>query len=393
MMNFKIKITFFLPNLEGGGAERSVVRLLRCLNKENLQVTLLLGKIKGPLIEDIPKEVLVKELNVSHIKYAFFKLIKYFRQERPNIFVSFLSHVNVISGLAKIFSRTKTKLIISERTTFSHTPEITKDTKNRLLAFFFLKPLVKFTYPLTDAIVCVSKGVAEDISRFLPSSKINKVRVIYNPIVSDELYNLADQPVEYFWFSNQKIPIILAVGRLTKAKDYPTLLRAFALICKQKKAHLVILGEGEERKNLENLVHKLNLSESVALLGFQKNPYKFMKRVSVFVLSSKREGFPNVLVEAMTCGVPVVSTNCQSGPNEIIKDGENGILVPIGDEKALAKAILKVLNSHSLRQKFSAEGKKRAQDFTVEKSVKEYEKLFQEVLKTKSSDYDKISYK
>jgi len=199
--------------------------------------------------------------------------------------------------------------------------------------------------------------------------------------VSDELYNLAKEPVEHPWFNNKEIPIIIAVGRLTKAKDYPTFLRAFSLICKKRKAHLVILGEGEERKNLENLIHKLNLPENVAFLGFQKNPYKYMQKASVFVLSSKREGFPNVIVEAMTCGVPVISTNCQSGPNEIIKNGENGILVPVGDEKALAEAILKVLNNHSLRQKFSEQGRKKAQDFTAEKSIKEYEKLFQEVLK------------
>ena len=376
----KTKVTFFLPNLEGGGAEKSVIRLIRGLNKENFQLSLLLGKIKGPLKEEIHKEVSVKELNTLHIRYAFLKLIKYFQQERPDIFVSFLSHVNVTSVLAKIFSRTKTKLIISERTTFSHIPEITKTIKNKLLASLFLKPLVKFTYPLADAIVCVSKGVAEDISRFL-LFKINKVKVIYNPTVSDELYTLANQPVEHLWFLNKKIPIILAVGRLTKAKDYPTLLRAFALISKKKKVRLVILGEGEERKSLKNLVRELDISENIAFLGFQKNPYKYMQKASVFVLSSKREGFPNVLVEAMACGVPVVSTDCQSGPNEIIKNGENGILVPVGDEEALAEAILKVLDNSLLQQRFSIEGKRKAQGFTAEKSIKEYEKLFREVLR------------
>lgn len=377
-MENKIKVTFFLPSLGGGGAEKSVVRLLQSLDKENFQISLLLGKMKGFLIEEIPKEVLVKELNVLHVRYALLKLIKYLRREKPDIFVSFLSHVNTISTLAKFLSRTKTKFIISERTTFSHTPEITKTAKNRLLAFFFLKPLVKFTYPLADAIICVSKGVAEDLSGFLGSKE--KIKVIYNPIVSNDLYILADQPMEHPWFSNQKTPIILAVGRLTRAKDYPILLRAFALICKKKKTYLVILGEGEERKNLENLVRKLRISENIAFLGFQKNPYKYMQKSLVFVLSSKREGFPNVIVEAMVCGCPVVSTDCQSGPNEIIENGENGILVPVGNEKALAEAILKVLNNCSLQKKISAEGKKRIQNFTAEKSVKEYEKLFQEVL-------------
>ena len=374
----KIKITFFLPNLEGGGAEKTVVRLLKGLNKEVFQLSLLLGKKKGPLLEEVPKEVIVEELNVSNIRYAFFKLINYFKKNKPAIFISFLSHANVISILSKIFSREKTKIIVSERTTFTLTPEITKTLQNKILASLFLKPLVKFTYPLADAIVCVSKGVAKDLSNFLGSDR--KIKVIYNPIVSDELFSLAKEPVNHPWFIEKKIPIILAVGRLTKAKDYPTLLKAFALISQKKKCRLVILGEGEERKNLEQLISNLNISKNVALLGFQKNPYKYMQKSSVFVLSSKREGFPNVLVEAMACGLPVISTDCQSGPNEIINNGENGILVPVGNEKALAEAVLKVLNDSALQQKFSLEGKKRAQDFTLVKSVKEYEKLFQEVL-------------
>ena len=377
----KIKIAFFLPSLEGGGAEKSVIRLLHGLNKENFQLCLLLGKIKGSLKEKIPKEVLVKELNVTYIPCSFFKLIKYLRQDEPDVFISFLSHVNVTSVLAKLFSRTKTKLIISERTTFSYTPEIAKSAKNRLFATFFLKPLVRLTYPLADAIICVSRGVAKDISLFLPPSKTKKIKVIYNPTADKELYVLADQPIKHPWFLDKTTPVILAVGRLTKAKDYPVLLRALALIHKKKKARLVIVGEGEEEKNLNSLVDKLGLSESVIFLGFQKNPYKYMQKASVFALSSKIEGFPNVIVEAMACGVPVVSTDCQSGPNEIIKNRENGILVPVSDPKALAEAIFEVLDDSALRKKLSLEGKKTARNFTSERGVKEYEDFFQEILK------------
>ena len=199
--------------------------------------------------------------------------------------------------------------------------------------------------------------------------------------MSNELYVLANQPIEHPWFLNKKIPIILAVGRLTKAKDYPTLLRAFALISKKKKVRLVILGEGEERKSLKNLVRGLDISENIAFLGFQKNPYKYMQKANIFVLSSKREGFPNVLVEAMACGVSVVSTDCQSGPNEIIKNGENGVLVPVGDEKTLAETETTSRGACVQREKFWIEGKRKAQDFTAEKSIKEYEKLFEEVLR------------
>lgn len=377
----KIKVSFFIPKLELGGAEKIVVRILQALDKNKFQVKLLLLKLKGPLIEELPQEVLVKELKTSKITFALFELIKYFRQEKPDIFVSFLSHLNAISILGKIFSRVKTKVIISERTTFSHTPEITKNIKNKLFFIFLLKPLARIIYPLADAIVCVSKGVAEDLACFLPISTKGKIRVIYNPIVDEKLYDLANEPVEHPWFLNKEIPVILAVGRLSKAKDYPTLLKAFALVRKNKKIRLVIIGDGEERKNLENLINKLNLSQDVLLLGFEKNPYKYMKRAFLFVLSSKVEGFPNVIVEAMACGIPVISTDCPSGPNEIIKNGENGILIPVGDEKALAEAIIKILDDPFLKDKFSREGKKRAEEFTVKKGVNEYEQLFQEILR------------
>jgi len=377
----KIKIAFYIPNLEIGGTERAMTRLLQGLNKEIFQVSLLLTEEKGPFLKEIPQDISIYNFNTPYVRNTFFKLIKYLQKEKPQILVSFLIHVNIISILAKILSKTNTKIIISERTTFSHLPEIAKTVKDKLLASIFLKPLVKLTYPLADAIVCVSKGVAEDLSQFLSRSKRNKIKVIYNPVVNKELYALANQPIDHPWFLNKEIPVILAVGRLTKAKDYPALLKTFSLISQKQKVHLVILGEGEERKNLEELIDKLNISENINLPGFEENPYKYMKKAEVFVLCSKLEGFPNVLVEAMTLGTPVISTNCQSGPNEIIENGKNGILVPVGNEKVLAKAILKILDNPSLAQKFSLEGKKTAQNFTLEKSVKEYEKLFQEVLK------------
>lgn len=372
------RITFFIPTLEGGGSEKSIIRLIKALNEKNFSIVLLVANKKGELVEEIPENVEVEDLNVQKIRSAFFKLIKYFKSKKPDVFVSFLSHANVIAILAKIFSRAKTKIIVSERITFTFTPQITKNFKNKLLTIFFLNPLVKITYPLSDAIVCNSNGVAEDLSKFL--RKKGKIKVIYNPVVSEKLFELAEEAVDHPWFLDKNIPIILAAGRLNKQKDYPTLLKAFSLVLKEKKARLVILGKGEERKKLENLIEKLNISDKVILLGFQKNPFKFMKRATIFVLSSKVEGFPNVLVEAMALGVPVVSTNCPSGPNEIIKNGENGFLVPVGDEKALAEAILRLLNDSSLKEKFSIESKKSIEKFRAERIIKEWEELFKEIL-------------
>ena len=167
---------------------------------------------------------------------------------------------------------------------------------------------------------------------------------------------------------------------MVKCKDYPNIFRAFSLILQKEPARLVILGRGPEKEKLIQLADKLDLSKNIAFLGFQKNPYKYMKKASVFVLSSLQEGFGNVIIEAMACGTPVVSTNCPAGPDEIIENGKNGILVSVGDYKELAKAIQKVLNSPFLRKKFSDEGKNRAQDFSIINSVKQYEEVFLKIM-------------
>jgi glycosyltransferase involved in cell wall biosynthesis len=198
--------------------------------------------------------------------------------------------------------------------------------------------------------------------------------------VTEDLCELSKESIEHPWFDNSAVPVVLAAGRLSKAKDYPTILEAVSLILKEKKVYFAILGEGEERKNLENIIQELGIKNNVVLLGFQKNPYKYMAKTTIFALSSVLEGFPTVLVEAMACGAPVVSTDCQAGPNEIIDNGKNGFLVPIKNPKALAQAILKLINDSDLRKKFSEEGKKRAQNFSAERSAKEYEKLFLELL-------------
>ncbi|MGB2783620.1 MAG: glycosyltransferase [Atribacterota bacterium] len=377
----RTKVAFFLPSLEGGGAERSIVNLFKNLNKRNYKISLILGERKGDFIEEVPKEVLIVDLKTSNSFKIFFKIIRYFRKEKPDIFISTFPRFNIINIIAKIFSKVKTKIIITERTTFSLLSTTAETFSHRLIARFLLPSLIRFIYPKADVIVCISKGIAHDISKIIRYAD-NKIRVIYNPVTDERIYKLAKESVKYTWFSNLEIPVILSVGRLIKAKDYPNLLQSFSLVLQKQPAHLVILGEGTEKEKLKRVAQKLGIFKNVAFLGFQKNPYKYMARCSVFVLSSYREGFGDVLVEAMACGVPVVSTNCP-GPKDIIESGKNGILVPIDNKKALAEAILKVLNNPYLSYKLSKEGKKRASFFSIKKSAKEYEKLFQELLNLK----------
>jgi len=377
----KPKIIFFLPNLEIGGAERVTINLLNGLDAEKFNLFLILGKKEGYYLNEISRKIPIIDLRTLCSLKLFFGLIKQFRKEKPDIFISIFPRFTIISMFAKIFSRSKTKFVIIEHSPFSMTTKNISSFIHKQIARFGFSYLMKFFYPKAQALLCVSKGVAVDFKEIVNIQ--NKIKVIYSPIISKEIYALAKKPVKHPWFLDQKTPIIIAVGRLCKAKDYPTLIKAFSLVESMQPARLIILGKDnkEQRKKMEQLINSLEISNNVSFLGVQENPYKFMSKSLIFVLSSIQEGFPTVIVEAMACGVPVVSTDCNSGPNEIIKNNENGFLVPVGNEKLLADAILKLIENPFLRNKFSEEGKKRALDFEVEKSIRKYEQFFLNLLK------------
>jgi glycosyltransferase involved in cell wall biosynthesis len=222
-------------------------------------------------------------------------------------------------------------------------------------------------YLKADCIVAVSEGVADDLVSEvgLPRSAI---RVIYNPVVTPELAARAEEPLVHPWLVPGSAPVLLAAGRLSAQKDFPTLLRAFARVRAARPARLIILGEGELRAQLEAQAVALGLGEDVQFPGFVENPYAYMRRAGVFVLSSAWEGFGIVLVEAMACGAPVVSTDCPVGPAEILEGGRYGPLVPIGDDGALAHAILSALDCPMDPERLRA----RAGDFALEKIGRQY---------------------
>lgn len=367
-------ITFFLPSLEPGGTEKNVVNLVNNINREKYEIKLLLGLAEGDFLDQVHKDIPIINMEASWSLPIFLKLIKYFRKEKPDVFVSAFPRINVIVILSKIFSGARAKIIITEHALFSFLPVMAKSPGRKLFARFLMPFVAKIIYPKADKIVCVSNGIAEDILKIVNCP--GKISTIYNPVVNDEILELSEESLEDMDFSSESMPVILSVGRLVKCKDYPTLLRAFSIILQKMQARLVILGRGPKEQNLKQLAESLGISDSVIFLGFKKNPFKYMKRASVFVLSSVQEGFGNVLIEAMACGVPVVSTDCPMGPGEIIKNGENGILVPVGNPELMAEGILKILNDADLSRKLSLGGKKRAGDFSINKSAREYENIF-----------------
>lgn len=361
-MNGK-KLALFLPALYAGGAERVMLNLAKGFSEKGIKVDLVLAKAEGPFIHHIPKGVRIVDLKAKRTLYSLPSLVQYIRAEKPKALLSTMYHANIIAIWAKIIARVPLRLAIREAITTSFSIRFEQSVRGR----WIIPILIRKFYKYADVIIAISQGVAQDLKKFaeLPQERI---QVIYNPIDLSKALSLADEYIDHPWFRSNHY-VILGVGRLDPQKDFDNLIRAFALVKRSYPAKLMILGEGKERPKLERLIKDLGLEEDVSLPGFVDNPYKYIRRSSVFVLSSKYEGFPNVLVEAMALGTPVVSTDCPSGPAEILENGKWGKLVPVGDPKALADAINQTLEHNNLDRKLLQE---RAKEFSLEHIIPIY---------------------
>jgi glycosyltransferase involved in cell wall biosynthesis len=335
-----MKIAIFLPSLRGGGAESNMVSLARGFVQQGLAVDLVLAKAEGPYLSQLPPEVQMVDLGASRVLASLPGLVCYLRRERPRAMLSAMDHANVVAVWARRLARVPVRLVASVRSTPSLDSSNAKNLQDRLMPLF-----IRFAYRDVDAVVPVSQGAADDL-HLLTGLPRHVIRVIYNPVVRPELFQKAQEPLGHSWFQPGKPPVVLGVGRLTVQKDFPTLIRAFALVRRQRQARLMILGEGGERAQIEALTQKMGLGDDeVSLPGFVENPYPYMKNAGVFVLSSRWEGLPTVLIEAAALGVPLVATDCPSGPAEILENGKWGRMVTMGDFKQMAQAILQVLSN------------------------------------------------
>lgn len=367
-MNDRKRITFFLDALHGGGAEKAVVNLLKGLaQRDEFDLDLVLATKEGPYLDLVPPEVRIVDLNTGRAIKATLPLTSYLKENHPWALIGNMGHVNVVASIARELSGIKTKLVLVEQNTLSAFHSKLKRAK-------LVELLMKWLYPRADAVAGVSAGVARDLEQQLKLKK-ETVKVLNNPVVNEDLISKSQASLEHPWFTADAPPVFLAVGRLNSQKDFPNLLNAFAQVRKQQVAHLIILGEGEERQALEAIIDNLGIGEDVLLPGFVKNPYAYMKHASCFVLSSQEEGLPTVLIEAMACGCPVVSTDCPSGPEEILDRGTYGLLVPIKNSEALAEAMGKTLNN-PLKQEILIQ---RANQYSTERVVAAYLSLLYEL--------------
>lgn len=336
------RLAVFAPSMVGGGAERGALKLAEGLAQRDFDVDLVLAVAEGSRLAEIPSDVRLVDLKARRVLTSLPSLARYLRREKPLAVASVLDHGNVVVLWARKLARYRGSVIVIEQNTLSMAAAHGKSRRDRMMPW-----LVRRFYPWADYVVGVSAGVIGDLNQIARLDP-TKLRIIFNPIVTDDLEEKARAPVDHPWFDDDS-SVFVAAGRLRPQKDYPTLFRAFAKLRSKRPVRLLVLGDGPERENLEALIENLGIGADVQLLGAKSNPYAYMARASGFVLSSRWEGLPTVLVEALRCGVPVIATDCPSGPREILADGRFGALVSVGDVEALALAMEAALDGRVTR--------------------------------------------
>lgn len=368
----RIKVAFFLHALTGGGAERVVTRILRGLSRERFHPLLILIEKKGSLIGDIPPDVPVFDCG----RYAGggqWKWVRNFsmflKEERPDVLVSFLWFSNAFAVLGRYLSGTDTRLILSERSTVIGSREGFFQENLRRFA-------IRFLYSSAEKIVVNADGIHSQFTgyfRFPPE----RVRTIHNPLDIETILAQSTAGSNMISAGTSGVTIV-GMGRFSREKGFDLLIRAMARI--RAPAKLLLLGEGRDEEKLRRLAEELGVSDTVEFLGFRKNPYPVLRSATLFVLPSRYEGFPNGLAEAMALGVPCVATMCRTGPEELITDGENGLLVPVEDPGTLAGAIDRLLGDPALRKRLGAAARISVHRYNAGEIVRQYESLIESVV-------------
>ncbi|MGD8709963.1 MAG: glycosyltransferase [Ectothiorhodospiraceae bacterium] len=359
------KLAVFLSFSGAGGVERMVLNLLPGLvagSAEPLAIDLVAVKADRVPVRELPEGVRLVDIGVRSSTLSAPALARYLRAERPVAMLAAKDRAIRSAIIARRLAGASTRIVGRLGTNLAASLE----GKGALARWARYQPM-RWLYPGADRIVAVSEGVAAD-TRCITGLPAERVVVVRNPVITPALSQRAAEPLDHPWFRGDGPPVILGAGRLTRQKDFPTLLRAFARLRAERQARLVIVGEGEDRGGLEALAADLGVADDLDLAGHVDNPYAWMARASLFVLSSAWEGSPNVLTEAIALGTPVVAADCPSGPRELLQEGRYGPLVPVGDDEAMAAAM-----ADTLAAPLAPDVLRRAAcDYTVEASARGY---------------------
>jgi glycosyltransferase involved in cell wall biosynthesis len=373
------EIAVFIHSLSGGGAQRRTVTLVNGFAERGYDVDLVVIAARGPLLTLLDPRVRLVALTdwvdnhpLAHLprRLQLFlglrRIVRYFREARPGVFMAAASHVHVPVLIAHWIARCDVPLVLRVSNHLSRSGSGGAEPKTRM----FAPRLARRLYPRAAALIAVSQGVADDVHEVTGYPR-TRIHALHSPILTDELRGRAEASLDHPWFRPGEPPVVLGVGRLVKQKDFPTLIRAFARVRAVRPARLLLLGRAKnskKRRRLTDLIDSLGVTADVQLAGYVDNPLAYMKRAGVLVLSSAWEGLPGVLIEALACGCPIVSTDCPSGPSEILAGGEFGRLVPIGDDVAMAAAINATLDAPPDPALLRA----RAEEFGADRAIGRY---------------------
>jgi glycosyltransferase involved in cell wall biosynthesis len=358
-----MKISILLPNLCGGGAENVRLILANELAKRGHEIDFIILRGYGESMDDVSLRHSLTILNCNKLRQSLLPLRKYIKEQKPHVLLVGMWPLTLIGAIATLCN-TKCKLILSEHTDLREAEFITSFQK------FILANFGKFIYQKANAVVAVSDGVADSLSEMARLKKDN-ITIIHNPAVTNN--NQCSQNIDPWHISEWKKASkkLIAIGNFKHAKRFDILLHAFARVSKREDFKLLLLGDGTLRQYYIDLCRRLKISGKVFMPGYIKNVSYPLRTADLLVVSSDREGFPNVILDALSVGTPVVSTDCRSGPGEILDNGKFGVLVRCSDVESLSEGI-----SISLRNGFSARDLKgRAEFFSVEKTVNSYLKI------------------
>ncbi|SDZ55659.1 Glycosyltransferase involved in cell wall bisynthesis [Evansella caseinilytica] len=367
----KIKILFFIYQMGGGGAARTLLNIINNLDRNKFSPVLVTLNYNGTYESEIQDDVAFIKLPTKRLSRSVFQLVRIIKNENIDLVFSTIPRVNTIAILAAKLSFTKVKTVVREA------DNLGGNWRTNLLLLGF-----GCMYKLSDQIVSLSEGVKENlVQRY--KVKPTSIKVIYNPVDLEAIHEKIETGQVEPAFSeilSKKEKLIITAGRLVEQKDQKTLLRAFSEVTKKINSQLVILGEGPLKNELILQAKELNIQGCVHFFGFQSNPYVYLKNADLFVLSSKHEGFSHVIAEALATGTPVVSTECKSGPAEVLNNGEYGYLCAVGDADDMANKMLDILRLSKMEKKeMEAKGYSRASHFDAKKIVKQYEEVFEKV--------------
>ncbi len=327
------RVMLFTSSLGTGGAQRVMVRLASGLAEQGVAVELVVAR-GGPFAAELSPRVSLVELGVPRIAAALPALVRRLRHSRPQVLVSALDYVNAVAWAAARLADPSMPLVLTEHNTPSALIDQTTSCRGRLATRW----LLPFVYPRAERVVAVSRGAREDLIRNFDLAP-EQVETIQNPVLTPELLRDAQRGSGHPWLAPGQPPLLVTAGRLEPQKDHALLLEAFARLAARRDGRLLVLGEGPLRASLEEDIRRRGLEDRVRVPGFVADPFPLLREAALFVLSSRCEGLPTVLIEALALGTPIVSTDCPSGPREILDGGRHGRLVPMGDAAALASAM------------------------------------------------------